>query len=152
MSWLGATSRHTPLGLPGVERLAVCSDNGIGATDLADGADEAEQLPPTMAARVAGLTDTTDPGDAGAKQHDEEIAVLKRWLRLCPPSQRAASTVARRLAKLASVGTEPFSATLSIRPHPGGSWLGQAEVGHEAASCLLQGRSSERSGRRRIPA
>ena len=35
-------------------------------------------------------------------QRDEELAVLKRWLRLCPPSQRSGSRIGQRLAKLES--------------------------------------------------
>lgn len=33
-------------------------------------------------------------------QRDEEIAVLKRWLRLCPAGQRDGSQIGQRLAKL----------------------------------------------------
>jgi len=33
-------------------------------------------------------------------QRDEEIAVLKRWLRLCPAGQRDGSGIGQRLAKL----------------------------------------------------
>ena len=34
-------------------------------------------------------------------KHDEEIAVLKRWLRLCPPERREGSAIKARLDKLA---------------------------------------------------
>lgn len=36
------------------------------------------------------------------KQRDQEIAVLERWLRVCPPERRAGSTIQQRLDKLVS--------------------------------------------------
>ena len=32
--------------------------------------------------------------------HDKEVAVLERWMAICPPERRAGSTIAKRLEKL----------------------------------------------------
>jgi hypothetical protein len=51
-------------------------------------------------------------------QRDEEIAVLERWLRACPPDRRSGSGIKRRLDKLNATGTKSSTtrAKRSISP------------------------------------
>lgn len=47
-----------------------------------------------------GTPSTLQSSTGSSTQKDQEIAVLKRWLAICPKARRNGSGIAERLAKL----------------------------------------------------